>query len=548
MLRSVALRGHRVLGERELLTEARLTRGEPFSYLGLEEALERMTELYRERGHLFARIDHDVRFSEDRERADVALTVTERYPVTVGEIRVQGTRNTSIGLVLDVLRLHPGDLLRPSLVRESQDRLMALGLFTSVTIAAQDPEVPERVKPLIVTVAERPTQYTDLSAGVSTGQGVRVAAEYAYRNLFGYGVSVTARAQLGFQFFFQDTQLERNITALSLADRLERRITATLAIPQIGSLDNVRASLDLVHIRDNERFFGLDKNGVVLSVIWRPLPRLSFALSGELENNGVGLLGDTQDFEEFRRMVTDPRLARVLRVPEGNSWVYSTRLTASLDERDSPFVPTRGFYGSTSVEWATTLATEAQPMEPPFFSNFLKLGLTLNGYVPIGDVVIAGQLRGGGIVHLEDGSQTYPNRQYFLGGVDTLRGFNQDQLLPQDLADLTLQEIAEARAMGRDPNLSFNSVTRGGDLFVLARLEVRIPIVEGLQIGLFSDVGNHWADPLRFDLATVRPTAGAGLRIATPVGPLALDYGFNLLRREDLAEPVGAFHFSIGVF
>ncbi|MBZ0118902.1 MAG: hypothetical protein K8H88_18025, partial [Sandaracinaceae bacterium] len=38
----------------------------------------------------------------------------------------------------------------------------------------------------------------------------------------------------------------------------------------------------------------------------------------------------------------------------------------------------------------------------------------------------------------EDGSQTYPNRRYFLGGVDTLRGFNQDQLLPQDLADLTL--------------------------------------------------------------------------------------------------------------
>ena len=46
--------------------------------------------------------------------------------------------------------------------------------------------------------------------------------------------------------------------------------------------------------------------------------------------------------------------------------------------------------------------------------------------------------------------------------------------------------------------------------------------------------------------ATLRYALGAGLRIGTPIGPLAFDYGFNLIRRP--WEDVGAFHFSIGLF
>jgi outer membrane translocation and assembly module TamA len=46
----------------------------------------------------------------------------------------------------------------------------------------------------------------------------------------------------------------------------------------------------------------------------------------------------------------------------------------------------------------------------------------------------------------------------------------------------------------------------------------------------------------------LRPNVGLGLRVDTPVGPLAFDYGFNVVRRGGLDENLGAFHFSIGVF
>jgi outer membrane protein assembly factor BamA len=56
----------------------------------------------------------------------------------------------------------------------------------------------------------------------------------------------------------------------------------------------------------------------------------------------------------------------------------------------------------------------------------------------------------------------------------------------------------------------------------------------------------------------MRYAVGSGLRVGTPIGPLAFDYGFNVDRVLDAWVPsrenqrfwedIGAFHFSIGVF
>lgn len=546
LLYGVALRGNELIGERELLQTAGLQRGEPFSYLALEDAMHRMTELYLERGYLYARVEPAVRFSEDRERAEIVVRVIERFEVRFGEILVEGASRTSEGLIRDTLRFEPGDLFRPSTVSASQDALMALGVFGSVSITPRDAELPERVKAVTVTVRERKPQYFDFSAGLSTGQGVRATGEYGYRNIGGYAVGLTLRAQAGFQFFFQDDELRRNITPLSPGDRLERRIALTLTLPRIPGLDNVRTTLDLVHLRDNERVFGLDKIiDAILSFNWRPSRGLSFTFSAELEHNGVQLFGDRTSIDQILnppdgQPPPDPRVVRLLRVPLGDSFVASSRLSGSIDQRDNAFVPTRGWYSSGTLEWVRTLDIIDTSVEEPFFSHFLKLGVTANGYIPIGDVVLAGQVRAGGIIHLEPGSRTYPNRQYFLGGVDSLRGFNQDQLQPQDLADFQLE----------NPEARTGTVIQGGDFFYLVRAEVRFPIFASLEGAVFADVGNHWSNPasIVFDERFVRPTAGLGIRIATPVGPLALDYGFNLLRRSELNEPFGALHFSIGVF
>ncbi len=539
----VRVRGNALHSTHDILSATQLRRGEPFSYIALEEARRRVLALYQDRGHLFARVEPLVNRSGDRERAEIVLEVVERFPVMVGEVRVEGLEATEEALVRQVLFFQRGELYRPELIRQSEDALLRLGIFSSVSITPVDPDLAERVKDVVVTVDERMPQELALSAGIGTGEGARGAFEYSYRNLFGYAVSLSLRVQLAFQFFFQDEELQTAIGSLNLQDRLERRITIGLALPHIPGLRDVRAGLDLVHLRDNFRDFGLDKNGAVLTLSFQPERRFQGSLSTELEQNTVSLFGDVQDLQEYLAMTTDPRIQRLLRVPQGVSAIGSVRGLFSADLRDSAFTPTEGLYASVAIEWAHTVLTERDAD----YSHFVKATINASGYVPLAeDWVLALQVRAGRVFHLEPTSRTYPNRAYFLGGVDSLRGFLQDQVIPQDQVDL----IDSERLAGRE--LSPASIVRTGDFFYLGRVELRFPIAGDLQGGVFADVGNVWANADQLNVTSAgtlfRVSAGVGLRLSTPVGPIAADYGVNLTRREDLNEPFGAFHFSIGLF
>jgi outer membrane protein assembly factor BamA len=151
---------------------------------------------------------------------------------------------------------------------------------------------------------------------------------------------------------------------------------------------------------------------------------------------------------------------------------------------------------------------------------------------------------------LTDGSRTYPDRLFFLGGVDSLRGFLQDSLVPEDVADKLLDP---------DSGLGIDQIViRGGDVFINPRLELRVPLTDSVQTAIFVDAGNLWADPDSIEPLRLRYATGSGLRIGTPIGPLVFDYGFNVervldafdrsRRRQRYWESIGAFHFSIGLF
>ena len=560
-LHAVSVTGNTILGTRELVAAMGLERDTPFGYLALEEARAKMLALYRELGYLYASIEPEPRFSADRTRVEVIFRVTERFAVRVSGIVLRGLTRTNESLVISRLRLHEGDLYRPSLARRSEERLLALGVFSGATLTVEDEDLPAREKRIVVTLAERPTQYIDASLGISTGQGVRAAFEYGYRNLLGSAISASLRVQLGYQFFLIDPVIQGYFDDLALGDRLERRITLAITAPYIWGLPDVNGSIEASSIRHNERQFGYDKNSAVLSLSWRQSRAFTVTLSGEIENNNLSLFGGKALAELRENTAGDPRLSRLLRIPSGESTLVSTRLTTSVDFRDNPFTPTRGVFSTLTAEYARTLRTEQLASGDQFFSNFVKLSFSASGYIPLAEgFVLALQLRIGRVFVVDPQSKTYPNRQYFLGGVDSMRGYLQDALIPQEFAT-ALQSDVSGRA-------SPSAIFRGGDAFVLARAELRFPIVGALGGGVFIDAGNVWADARDLNVFDLRPTAGLGLRLATPVGPLAFDYGFVLMRRslpvsscsppsstearecaEDVPfEPLGAFHFSIGLF
>lgn len=542
----VIVEGSSVVSEREIDRALALDRGEPYSEAALARAVERVLELYRSRGHLYATVTQHVDFSQDRTRAAVRLTVNERFPVRVGRIRIEGARRTREALVRAMLDLEEGGEFTPARVRRTEERLLELGVFGSVVVAPADADVPEPEKDVVVTLTERMPQVLDFGAGVSTGQGVRGSFEYAYRNLFGRAMTFSIRAQVSGQFFFLDPVLEERFEALSLQDRLERRITISFALPILGGNPDWRTSFNVLNMRDNARTFGVDKSAFDITFTYRPTRRFAVTLSPTLERNNVGLLVPDQTYEEILAMTGDVSLRQLLRVPEGRSTLAALGSQLTFDRRDSPFSPTRGVYLSTALEWAHSIRTqqiELGGVDTRFFSHHFRLQATASTYVPIRERwTLALQGRFGRIIHLEDRSSTYPNRQFFLGGVDTMRAYRQDAMVPQDIID----------KLATEGSIDPVALVQGGETFVLLRAELRFPVVGDLGGALFSEFGNLWADVANFEPWRLRPTAGFGIRLDTPVGPIALDYGFNLLymqqERQAVSERIGAFNFSIGVY
>ncbi len=538
-LHDVAFEGASSIAETDLFAASGLKLGDPASNVALEAARQAVLDRYRDEGHAFAEVRAAVELSPDKQRARARFVVVERPRVVVGRILVRGAAATDEATVRGRLRLAPGEPYRQDRVRQSEELLATLGIFSSVTIALEDPEVPATRKNVVVSVAERKSQYLEFRPGVSSGEGVRGLLEYGHRNVGGRAVQLTLRLQLNYlpTFFIPEAQVRENFDRLSLVNRVERRNGLGVQFPTVLH-PTLRLGVDVVDVRDNARDFGLTKHAALPALTFRPERQFSVTLGASIERNDVRTYSGESIRAYLDRVGNDTDLARLLRVPDGVTAVLSQRLSAAWDRRDNPLGATRGTLLTGSVEHAHVYPIDTSEGARP--ADFLRLTATAGGYVRLTERGLAFALlaRAGVIHHLVRGSETYPDRLFFLGGYDSFRGLFRDSLLPQDVAD--------AAATNADPRAAARLAVRGGDVFLNPRSELRVPVWGPLETALFVDAGNVWVDPGRIEPWRLRYAAGSGLRAVSPVGTVAFDYGFNLAPRP--WEGLGTFHFSIGLF
>ncbi|WP_234023459.1 POTRA domain-containing protein [Sorangium cellulosum] len=539
----------RPFSERWLGAIADLKVGEPLSTLDLDAARLRVLDAYRDLGYAFAEVRTAIEPSPDRTRARARFIISERDRVTVTGIVVKGALRTDESLILRRVALREGAPFRQAQARLSEERIATLGPFSSVSISLEDPEVPQKNKRVIVTVVEQLPQYLNPQIGFSTGEGVRFAFEYGHRNIGGLAIGLTMRVQLSylFPFLILDETARRNYEAeeLPTIKRLERRNTISVTLPDVGLGPLVSVSLAGVDMRDNQREFGLEREALIPAITYRPLRPLTTQLSVSTELNDVEFFIDGD-----KQSVLDE-----LRIPDGRTIALAERLDASWDARNNPFAATDGFLVSAGVEHVDAyplgreteanqqggdMGTAPQSNDDQSFreSHFLRLTGRVAGYIPLAErssLSLALSLSGGYILPLDPESGTYPDRLFFLGGVDSLRSHLADSLVPLDACDVEDEEECNTR-----------DLPSGGKFMVNPRAELRIPLNALFQLGLFLDAGNLWNDAKKVNPLKLRYALGAGLRVNTPIGPLALDYGFNLFPR--VGEDTGALHFSVGLF
>lgn len=547
-LYDVVFEGNRHFTSQELLARTELVLGDPLSQLRLDAARTRLQSAYGDDGYHYASVRVDLETSPDRTRARARVAIVERQPVIVTGYEIRGANRTDHALILSRLALCR-DLTRCSeteryyrrgKVRESEEQIAALGVFSSVSLSLEDADIPQQHKRVLISVVEQPAQYVEPRVGFSTGEGFRFAFEYGHRNVAGKAIGLTVRLELGYlpDFLILDSGVRQNYATYlaNVSERLERRNAVSLRFPDVGLGPRVTLNVDGVDVRDNQRDFSLGREALIPLFNYRPVRNVTLQLGASVEANEIRVYRDGGIADIVAK---NPGLATLLRVPEGRTVALSQRLGLTWDRRDNPFAATRGTLVVAGVEHVT-----ARPLDDTakVDSEFLRLTARLAGYLRLTKrgLSLALSLAAGHNVQLTKTSATYPDRLFFIGGVNTVRGFAVDSLIPQDLANEVLAGRLKLENIG----------VRAGNLFVNPRAELRVPLTDTFALGLFLDAGNVWskaesiAQPT--DLFDLRYAAGAGLRATTPVGPIAFDGGLNLAPRP--WESAGAVHFSIGLF
>ncbi len=184
------------------------------------------------------------------------------------------------------------------------------------------------------------------------------------------------------------------------------------------------------------------------------------------------------------------------------------------DTRDDPFVFTKG----------SQVIGELRVFAEPLLSDASFVKLSLRGskvWTYPSTTQFASSLRIGN-EWTYSGTEDVPiPERFFAGGESTLRGFERDEAGPQ----------AEG-------------VPIGGEALFVANQELRVPIWKQLKGVVFYDAGNAFLKPSDFSWSEIRHVLGAGIRVDTPIGPLRVEYGHKLDRRE--GESAGEIFIAFG--
>ena len=323
-------------------------------------------------------------------------------------------------------------------------------------------------------------------------------------------------------------------------------------ILQLLPTANVGAHVDLVGEREFRPSFQYTTLAGILGLDWQITRFFTASIQYNLEQDRVctyQLRGQSFDCTSggLADMLTDQdrRLFQF-----GNFVLQSLTPSIALDLRDDPANPTRGVVASASAELTSSL------------TDYKLLGIKAQGFVtgywPLAQrVVLAGSVRAGRFVRLGPSENLPTPKRFFLGGFGTLRGFPEDGVLPEDRRDALQADRQNCAKLVNPTGCTLPALallggsqipSGGGELYTLGKLELRFPFVGAMDLGLFLEAGNLWSDPSTYRVFDLRPVAGAGIRYETPIGPLALDLGFNLAPDPLVNEQSFNFHFNIGLF
>jgi outer membrane protein insertion porin family len=485
---AVKLEGDYLGKEEDFKTLVTVKPGQPYRAESIADTTKAFVERFGTFGYAFAKIDP--RTDIDRATGQVVLTLfaDPQRRVYVHRINVAGNTRTRDEVVRREFRQFESSWYDGRKIKLSRDRVDRLGYFSEVNVdTAEVPGTTDQVD-LTVTIKEKPTGNLLLGAGFSSADKLSLSASIKQENVFGSG----------------------NYLGLELNTSKSQRTIVLSTVDPYFTIDGISRAIDVYYrtvkpLNSQGEEYELVTPGasVRFGVPFSELDTVFFGIG--IERTQIkGDVALPQNYFNYREIFGKSSTT----VPLTIGW--------TRDGRDSALVPNEGTYQRLNLE--AGLIGDAR---------YLRANAQYQQYVPLGRRFTIGfNAEAGWGKGL--GGKPYPIfKNFYGGGLGTVRGFDQGSLGPVDVIGAYI----------------------GGNRRINAQTQLYLPVPgtgndRTLRWFAYIDAGNVWGENQKITAGSIRASAGIGLSWVSPVGPLQISYGKPI--RKQPGDRIQPLQFQIG--
>ncbi|MDY0189392.1 MAG: outer membrane protein assembly factor BamA [Desulfuromonas sp.] len=505
-LGKMAIEGDLLLDEAELLKLMRFKSGDVFSRKQLREDIKRLNDYYANRGYAYVNVSPTTLINHEQKTVDVSFHIEKGIEVHIGQIHIGGNTKTRDKVIRREITVVEGDLYSSGRLESSKKRLDNLGFFSEVNVDTVNGD-DQQIMDVQVDVKEQATGTFSVGFGYSSVDGLIGQGSISQDNFLGRALKLNLAGSFG----------------------------GDSTTYQLGILDP--------YFMDKNLALGFDLYSTDRE--WDEYSKK--AIGGDIKL-GIPITYNTRTFfiykyEEKEIYDIYSFASQTLLDQEGKSTLSSIYASISTNTTDYRPDPSRGYLSEFSVEFAGIGGDE----------RFAKTILDHRHFFPIKWGVVFSAHGQVGYVH-KIGDRDIPiDERFYLGGLSTVRGFDSREVGPWEWAN---EPVLNSEGTGYELNDDGSYVTVpstterdfiGGVKEAFFNFEIIFPLLEdaGLKGVVFFDTGNSWDQGEEY-FSNMRYSVGAGIRWKSPLGPLRLEWGYNL--DPEPWENDSKFDFSIGKF
>ncbi len=510
----ITINGQTIFSDNEILNSIQLVDGGPFLLELLEKDLFDLRMIYGEQGFSNVRINEEHYFDPDSTDINVDFNITENERVFIEKIKITGNDKTKDNVIRRQLEFYPGDYLNIAKVKEAQQNLMNTGYFDNESGNPVDLNFEPGSKPntqnVLIDVKEGRSGMLRFGGGFGANVGIFGDISYTDRNFDILDLPKDLNDLLAGNAF----RGAGHVFSIRVAPGLKRQ-EASLSVFNPAVYDsNYSAGFSLFSFSRKREDYDEKRKGAKINLGKRYNRSLFVGLTPSFEVITINDVDEDLDDTELSRADAPEDVFDV----EGDHSKLGAELKASINTRDNPFLPSRGYIAETSLEVA------GLDVEIVKYVLSLKKFQTVYNSAKKGKhtLTMSGTL---GLVETTSGADVPIFERFFAGGSGSIRGF---------------------KFRGASPVEDNQQI--GGNVLMLASLEYNFPVVKKFLRGVaFFDAGKADKDIADINLDNFRASAGFGVRISVPIlgrATIALDWGFPVVQQDD--DEIQRFSFNMG--